>query len=56
MLFFKTEEKHWIILKTFLLFLNYMPDVIYDIHYENNHIHSDRIDVDIHIVKLLRDL
>lgn len=56
MLFFKTDEKHWPVLKTFLLFLSKMPKAIYSIRTENNHILSDDIDVDITIVKILREL
>lgn len=56
MLFYKTEERHWRILKTFLLFLQYMPNIIYDIEYKNNHIHSDMIAIDLHIANILREL
>src|SRR6056300_194396 len=31
MLFLKIEERHWQILKTFLVYLSYMPDMLYDI-------------------------
>jgi hypothetical protein len=56
MLFYKTDEKHWSILKTFLLFLSRMPDVVHNIETEGNHIISSDIGVDINIVKLLREL
>jgi hypothetical protein len=56
MLFFKTDEKQWPVLKTFLLFLSKMPKVMYSIRTENNHILSDDIDVDIVIAKILREL
>ena len=29
MLFFKTEKRFWVQLKTFLVFLNYMPEVVW---------------------------
>lgn len=31
MLFFKIEKKYWSQLKTFLVFLNYMPEDLYDV-------------------------
>src|SRR4051812_15548796 len=34
-LFFRLEEELWPILKTFLVFLNYMPDVVYGIEGKN---------------------
>src|SRR6056300_1272600 len=37
MLFYKIDEEHWDILKTFLLFLHYMPNIISDIEYEGCH-------------------
>lgn len=54
MLFFKIEKKHWPILKTFLLFLSHMPDLVYSIETENNHIKSADITIDINIVNILR--
>lgn len=54
MLFFKIDKKHWIILKTFLTFLNYMPEFVSDI--DDQHIVSLDIPIDINIVKKLREL
>ena len=56
MLFFKIEEEHWELLKTFLIFLQYMPVVIYDIHQEGCHIKSDMISVDLKIAEVLRTI
>jgi hypothetical protein len=56
MLFFKIEEQHWYMLKTFLLFLNYMPDAVLHIKEENRIIRNDNIPVDLRIVKALREL
>jgi hypothetical protein len=56
MLFFKIDRHHWPILKTFLLFLSKMPEVVQHIETEGNHIISNDIGVDINIVKLLREL
>lgn len=56
MLFFRTEEKHWPILKTFLLFLGHMPTVIMNIEERGNHIHSDDITIDINIANKLRQI
>ena len=56
MLFYKIDEEHWDILKTFLLFLHYMPNIISDIEYEGCHIRSDMIKVDMKIAEILRSL
>jgi hypothetical protein len=56
MLFFKIEEQHWYMLKTFLLFLNYMPDVVCHICEENRIIYNADLPVDLRIVKALREL
>jgi hypothetical protein len=56
MLFFKTDEQHWYMLKTFLLFLNYMPNAVYHIGEENRIIRNDNLPVDLRIVKALREL
>ena len=55
MLFFKTEEKHWPILKTFLIFLNYLPPVVYAID-EFGDIHTDLIAVDGQVAERLREI
>jgi hypothetical protein len=56
MLFYKIGEDHWELLKTFLIFLQYMPNVIYDIEYEGCHIKSDMISVDLKIAEVLRNI
>ena len=56
MLFYITEERHYRILKTFLLFLQYMPDIIQNLEFENNHIRSDSIAVDLKIAEVLRNI
>ena len=54
MLFFRMEEHDYQILKTFLIFLGYMPDVISGIKGKN--IHSSTISVDLFVGKRLRDI
>ena len=56
MLFYKIDKQHWHILKTFLLFLNYMPDVVYHVTGENKNIISADIPIDLLVVKVLREL
>lgn len=56
MLFYRIDERHWRILKTFLLFLQLMPDLIHDLEYENNNVRSDNISVDLDIAKVLRNI
>jgi hypothetical protein len=53
MLFFKIDREDYDILKTFLVFLNYMPKTIYGVKGQN--IHSADIWVDIFVGKRLRD-
>lgn len=53
MLFYKFDEEDYDILKTFLVFLNYMPKVITGIKGRN--IHSADIWVDVFVGKRLRD-
>lgn len=55
MLFFRIEESHWPALKTFLMFLNYMPDVVYQVNGHGD-ISSDHIATDINIVRRLREI
>lgn len=54
MLFFKLDKEDYTILKTFLLYLNYMPTVVIGINGSN--IHSSDISVDVFIGKRLRDI
>jgi len=53
-LFFKIEEKYHDILKTFLLYLNLMPDIVWNIKGEN--IHSSEIQLDLNIANILRQV
>jgi hypothetical protein len=54
MLFYRVDEEDHSILKTFLLFLDYMPDVIAGI--KGNNIYSGDIRVDLFVGKRLRDI
>jgi len=53
-LFFKMPEKTYPILKTFLIYLNYMPDVIDKVN--GKYIYSADIPVDLKITKILREI
>lgn len=54
MLFYKFDSDDYSILKTFLIFLNYMPKVILGIKGKN--IHSSDITIDLFVAKRLRDI
>ena len=54
MLFFKMPEKYWSVLKTFLIFLNYMPDKIESI--DGKVIISSDILLDMHVAEQLRNI
>jgi hypothetical protein len=54
MLFYKVDKEDYDILKTFLLFLNYMPDMVSGIKGKN--IHRSDISVDVFVGKRLRDI
>lgn len=54
MLFYKVEENDWPVLKTFLLYLNLMPDIIMGIG--DRDVVSDDITVDVFVGKRLRDI
>lgn len=54
MLFYKIEEEDYDILKTFLLFLDYMPSIVTGIRGKN--INSSDITVDLFVGKRLRDI
>jgi len=56
MLFYKTDERHWRILKTFLLYMQRMPKVIYHLEFHNNHVKADMIGVDLNIADTLRKI
>jgi hypothetical protein len=51
-LFYKVDEKYYTILKTFLIFLNYMPKYIMGIRGKN--IRSSDISVDLKLADILR--
>jgi hypothetical protein len=52
MLFYKLDREDYDILKTFLLFLNFMPKIVQGI--KGNNIHSADISVDVFVAKKLR--
>jgi hypothetical protein len=54
MLFFRLDEQDYQILKTFLIFLGYMPETVTGIKGKN--IHSYNISVDLFVGKRLRDI
>lgn len=54
MLFYRLDRNDFDILKTFLLFLNFMPKLILGIR--NTNINSSDISVDIFVAKRLRDI
>jgi hypothetical protein len=54
MLFFKLEEDDYDVLKTFLLFLNYMPKIVSGIRGKN--IYSADVTVNLFVGKRLRDI
>lgn len=54
MLFHKIDKEDYDILKTFLLFLNYMPDVVHSINGKS--IHSSDVTVNLFVGKRLRDI
>jgi hypothetical protein len=54
MLFFKLDEQDYQILKTFLMFLDYMPDYITGVRGKD--IWSRNISVDLFVGKRLRDI
>mgnify|MGYP003338554659 FL=1 len=53
-LFYRIDERDYDILKTFLLYLNIMPDMIYGI--KNKNIRSSDIPVDMNIAEILRQI
>jgi hypothetical protein len=53
MLFFKTQERFWPELKTFLVFLNYMPDTVV---VGNRTYKGSDIVLDEHIAGILRNI
>jgi len=53
-LFYRIDERDYDILKTFLLYLGLMPDVIKGINGKN--IYSSDLPVDMHIAEILRNI
>ena len=53
-LFYKIDERDYDILKTFLVYLNYMPDKVFGI--KGKTINSSDILIDLHIAEILRSL
>jgi hypothetical protein len=53
MLFFKIQERLWPELKTFLVFLNYMPE---NIHYKGHIIRGSDVPLEPQIVDILRKI
>jgi len=53
-LFYRIDDRDYDILKTFLLYLNLMPDMIYGIN--NKNIRSTDIPVDMNIAEILRKI
>lgn len=51
-LFYKIDERDYDILKTFLCYLNIMPDIIYGIHGKN--LNSSDILIDMNIAEVLK--
>lgn len=54
MLFFKTEKRFWSQLKTFLVFLNYMPEIVYINQHES--IRNSDIPIDSEVANNLRKI
>lgn len=53
-LFFKLPKNMWVVLKSFLIYLNYMPEIVDKVYGEK--IYNYSLEVDIKIVKSLREL
>jgi hypothetical protein len=53
-LFYKTDERDYDILKTFLSYLNIMPDVVYGINGKN--IYTSDIPLETDVVEILRKI
>lgn len=53
-LFFKMEEKYWSLLKTFLIYLSYMPEIVHGVNGRN--IMSDDINIDFDVYKELENI
>lgn len=55
MLFFKMNEEDYPILKTLLIYLNYMPER-FKVTFDKYHIRQEEIPVDLHIAQILRNI
>jgi hypothetical protein len=53
-LFYKTDERDYDILKTFLSYLNIMPDAVYGIN--GNNIYSSEIPIEINVAEILKKI
>ena len=53
-LFYKIDERDYDILKTFLSYLNIMPDVVYGVNGKN--IYTSDIPIDINVAEILRKI
>lgn len=53
-LFFKMEEEYWSLLKTFLLYLSYMPEIVHGVNGRN--IMSDNININVSIYRELENI
>lgn len=54
MLFFKVDEEHYDTLKTILMFLKYMPDIVKGVNGKD--IYSIDIPVDLNVMDILRNI
>lgn len=54
MLFFKIDKKFWPQLKTFLVYLNYMPEVLYGV--SDTPVIASNIPLDSNIISILRSI
>lgn len=54
LLFFKVDKKFWPQLKTFLVYLNYMPDVLHGV--SDGPIMASNIPLDSNIISILRSI
>ncbi|MBA94905.1 MAG: hypothetical protein CMP21_04000 [Rickettsiales bacterium] len=53
-LFFKMDQNYWPLLKTFLLYLSYMPEIVHGINGRN--IMSEDINIDVAIFRELENI
>jgi len=53
-LFYKTDERDYDILKTFLSYLNIMPDAVYGIN--GNNVYSSEIPIELNVAEILKKI